>query len=67
MSRYIQTTLPVSKYKALRIIAIQRDINLTDLVRQILIDWVTKEKELDNGKEENGQDNRGRSSIHYSA
>ena len=67
MSRYIQTTLPVSKYKALRIIAIQRDINLTDLVRQILLDWVKKEKELDNGKEENGQDNRGLSCFNHNA
>jgi len=67
MSRYIQTTLPVSKYKALRIIAIQRDINLTDLVRQILIDWVTHEKEQENVKEENGQDNRGLSCFNHTA
>ena len=67
MSRYVQTTLPASKYKALRIIAIQREINLTDLVRQILIDWVNNEKESNNGQEENGKSDRGLSGIHHVA
>lgn len=56
MAKYLQTALPMKIYKKLRILAIQREVNLTDLVRDIVTDWVDQHKEEYHGSKENGEE-----------
>lgn len=57
MAKYLQTALPMKIYKKLRILAIQREVNLTDLVRDIVTDWVDQNKEeIEHGSKENGEE-----------
>jgi hypothetical protein len=46
MSKYIQTTLNSKLYKKLRIISIQRDVPLLDLIRSIIEEWLETQPDL---------------------
>jgi hypothetical protein len=44
--KYIQTSLDIDNYKKFKIICIENSVSASILLRQIVIDWVTKNSNL---------------------
>ncbi len=59
-TRHIQTEIPSTLHKKLKVFCAEKELTLTILLNQIVTEWITNNitfKEVTNGEKENEQNN----------